>query len=301
MTPLLKDNIDLVSLAAEFGTDEKCRECVAHIRWPNGPRCPRCNEEATKIANRDQYDCNSCHYQFSVTAGTIFHDSHLSLWKWFLAAYLMTESKKGISANQIGRILKLSYKTAWYLCHRIRKAVEEAKVKPQLNGVVEVDETYVGGRYDRRRKRRPWEKQAVMGLLQRNGNFESRTIPTASRQVLTGVVKDRINKKATVFTDELAAYKSLDKTHKHATVNHSEEEWVRGQVHTNGIENAWSLFKRSIVGSYHKLSVKHMDAYLDEFEWRFNNRSNPYLFRDTLVKLIKSEKLEYKELTSKAS
>jgi transposase-like protein len=249
---------------------------------------------------RSQFDCNSCRYQFSATSGTIFHDSHLPLYKWFFAIYFMCESKKGISANQMSRTLKISYRTAWYLCHRIRKAVEEAKVKPQLQGIVEVDETYIGGRYDKRRKRGRYEKQPVIGLIERNGKFEARKINTVSKKVLVGVIQERVSRKAKVYTDELGAYKSVAKTHQHDKVNHSAEEWVRGQVHTNTVESAWSLFKRSIVGAYHKISTKHLDAYLDEFEWRFNNRENPFLFRDTLFKLLCASTLEYKQLIKTA-
>ena len=137
-----------------------------------------------------------------------------------------------------------------------------------------------------------------MGLLQRNGRFEARTIPTTGKRVLVGIINDRIDKKATIMTDEYKAYKSLDKTFKHESVNHRKEEWARGNVHTNSIENAWSLFKRSIVGSYHQISTKHMDAYLDEFEWRFNNRDNEYLFRDTLIKLLNAPKMEFKKLVA---
>jgi transposase-like protein len=209
----------------------------------------------------------------------------------------MCESKKGISANQLKRTLKVSYKTAWYLCHRIRKAMEEMNPK-QLDGIVEVDETYIGGRYDARRKRGPWDKQPVMGLIQRDGKFEAQTIPTASKRVLVGIIRERVAMNATVFTDQYPAYKSVKKTHKHDAVNHSELEWVRGNVHTNNIESAWSLFNRSIVGAYHKLSTKHMDAYLNEFEWRFNNRHNPYLFRDTLMKLVSSDSITYEKLTA---
>jgi len=278
---------NLVNLIEHYGNDTKCREYLEVLRWGDGIKCPRCgSDKISHIEKRDQYDCDKCRYQFSVTAGTIFHDSHLPIWKWFLAIYLMTESKKGMSANQLKRSLGVSYKTAWYLCHRVRKAMEEATDKPKLDGIVEVDETFVGGRYDKRRKRGPWEKQPVMGLLQRNGSFEARTIPTTGKRVLVGIINDRIDKKATIMTDEYKAYKSLDKDFKHESVNHRKEEWARGNVHTNSIENAWSLFKRSIVGSYHQISTKHMDAYLDEFEWRFNNRDNKYLFRDTLIKLL---------------
>ncbi len=293
---------NLVNLIQRYSDEDKCRSYLEALKWQEGVKCPRCgSSKVSHIVKRNQYDCDECRYQFSVTAGTIFHDSHLPLWKWFLAVYLMTESKKGISANQLKRSLAVSYKTAWYLCHRIRKAIEEAKVKPQLTGTVEVDETYVGGKYDKRRKKGPWEKQAVVGLLQRDGTFEARTIRTPSKKVLTGIVRDRVNKDATVMTDELRAYKSLNKTHNHESVNHSEEEWVRGDVHTNGVESAWSLFKRSIVGSYHQISTKHMDKYLDEFEWRFNGRDNPYLFRDTLIRLLNAPKMEFKELIEKSA
>jgi transposase-like protein len=293
---------NLINLIERYSNEDKCRKYLEGLRWHTGIECPRCgSKKISRIAERNQYDCDKCRYQFSVTAGSIFHDSHLPLWKWFLAVYLMTESKKGISANQLKRSLAISYKTAWYLCHRIRKAMEEATNKPKLDGIVEVDETYVGGRYDRRRKRDAWEKQAVMGLLQRNGTFEAKKIPTPSKQILTGIIRKRVDKKAMVITDESRAYKSIDDTYKHKSVNHGAEEWVCGDVHTNGIENAWSLFKRSVIGSYHKISNKHLDAYLDEFEWRFNGRENPYLFRDTLIRLLNSPKMEFKELIRKSA
>ena len=293
---------NLVNLIEHYGNDKKCRQYLEALRWADGIKCPRCGSDKTShIEKRDQYDCDQCRYQFSITAGTIFHDSHLPIWKWFLAIYLMTESKKGISANQLKRSLGVSYKTAWYLCHRVRKAMEDVTSKPKLDGIVEVDETFIGGRYDKRRKRGPWEKQPVMGLLQRNGSFEARTIPTTGKRILVGIINDRIDKKATIMTDELRAYKSLNKTFNHESVNHRKEEWARGNVHTNNIENAWSLFKRSIVGSYHQISTKHMDAYLDEFEWRFNNRDNKYLFRDTLIKLLNAPKMEFKELIASSN
>jgi transposase-like protein len=290
---------NLINLIENYGDEKRCRQHLAALRWADGVKCPRCgSDKISHIKARDQYDCDQCRYQFSVTAGSIFHDSHLPLWKWFLAVYLMTESKKGISANQLSRSLKISYKTAWYLCHRIRKAMVEIGIQPQLTGTVEVDETYVGGKYDKRRKRGPWDKQPVIGLLQRNGKFEAKTIPNTGRRTLVGIVNDRVDKKATIMTDELKAYTSLRKTFNHQSVRHSAEEWSRGDVHTNGVESAWSLFKRSLVGAYHQISVKHMDAYLDEFEWRFNNRENEYLFRDTLIKLLNSPKIEFKKLTA---
>jgi transposase-like protein len=301
--PMCKEvnmEVNLVSLIEQYGNDKKCREYLEALKWQDDIKCPRCgSDKISHIVKRDQYDCDKCRYQFSVTAGSIFHDSHLPLWKWFLAVYLMAESKKGISANQIKRSLAISYKTAWYLCHRIREAMNEVnKNTPKLTGTVEVDETYVGGKYDKRRKRDKYAKQPVMGLLQRNGKFEAKCIQAVGARVLCGMVNDRIDKSATIMTDELPAYKGLNKTFKHEVINHHKEEWVRGEISTNGVESAWSLFKRSLVGSYHQISAKHMDAYLNEFEWRFNGRKNEYLFRDTLIKLLNTPKMEFKELTA---
>jgi transposase-like protein len=214
--------MNIIVLNDVFDTQEECLAYLEKLRWPNGVECPRCKgKKMSRIQKRGQFDCDSCRYQFSVTSGTIFHDSHLPLPKWFMAVYLMLESRKGISSNQMRRMLKVAPKTAWYLTHRIRKAMEETN-PPQLKGTVEVDETYIGGRYDKRRKRGPWDKQAVMGLIQRDGKFEAQTIPTPSRRVLVGIIKERVAKNATVFTDEYAAYKSVRKTHKrHDTVNHT--------------------------------------------------------------------------------
>jgi len=293
--------INLISLIEQFRNEEKDRKYLEGLKWPDGVKCPRCeSEKISHIKKYQRYECDACRYQFTVTAGSIFHDSHLPLWKWFLAVYLMMESKKSISANQMKRMLSVSYKTAWYLCHRIRKAMEEVKDSPKLCGTVEVDETYIGGKYDERRKRGPYDKQAVMGLLERNGRFEAKTIPTNGRKILMGVINDRVSKDATIMTDEYAGYKAVGKEYRHETVNHSKGEYVRGNAYTNGVESAWSLFNRSIVGSYHHIDTKHMDAYLDEFEWRFNGRENPFLFRDTLIRLLNAPKMEFKELIAKA-
>ena len=294
-------NMNLMMLMEDFDTDAECRAELEELRWPDGIECPRCKgKRISRIPKRAQFDCDSCRYQFSVTSGTMFQDSHIPLPKWFAAVYLMCESRKGISANQLKRTLKVGYQTAWFLSHRIRKAMEEANPR-KLDGTVEVDETYIGGRYDKRRKRGPWEKQAVMGMIERDGKFEAQTIPTPSATTLVGIIRGRVEPSATVFTDDYAAYTKVKKTHRHRSVNHTKEEWVRGEVHTNNIESAWSLFNRSIVGAFHKLSTKHMNAYLNEFEWRFNNRTNPYLFRDTLLKLIASPKMEYKQLIAQTA
>ena len=288
----------IIDLTRAFSTEEKCREYLRRLRWPHGLTCPRCQAKTiSTIKTVNRFECSKCFYQFTVTAGTIFHDSHLPLEKWFLATYLMCESKKGISANQLKRTLGTSYKTAWYLCHRIRAAMKEINPQP-LAGTIEVDETFVGGR--RRMPNRMDNKTMVMGAIQRGGDIRLKVGARPNRRTLMRFIKDHATEgKKTVYTDDRPAYKWLagdDKT-THDSVNHSEEEWVRGKVHTNTIESAFSLFKRSIIGAYHHLSAKHLDAYLDEFEFRFNRRRRADLFADTIKHLVKAESLPFRTLT----
>jgi transposase-like protein len=308
-TPL-DEPIDLVELMEEFGSDDKCRTVLEQLRWPDGPSCPRCQSKATKIANRFQYDCDSCHYQFSVTVGTIFHDSHLSLWKWFLATYLLTESKKGMSACQIQRMLKTTYKTSWYLCHRIRAAMLQTD-KAKLDGTVEIDETYVGGKAKFGSKRygltgRGTKKEIVIGIRQRNGQLRMFRASDVKAGTIAQYIRENVSKDVDVIiTDDFASYPfameraGVPRT-KHKTIKHSSRVYVMGDIHTNTVESAFSLLKRGIMGTWHRVSVKHLPAYLDEMCFRFNNRKNPYLFRDTVLKLIASPNLEYKNLTAKA-
>jgi transposase-like protein len=296
-------NINLALLSQEFGTDEKCREALEKLRWENGPKCPRCKSKATPVANRFQYDCDSCHYQFSVTAGTIFHDSHLSLWKWFVTVALLCEAKKGMSACQIQRTVGMSYKTAWYLCHRIRKAMSEVE-KPLLDGQVEMDETYVGGKGKGIEHRgRGTQKRPVIGIRQRNGELRMFYAKEITGLSLEKFLRENVGQEVDVFfTDELNLYKGVAHrtglTDRHEVVNHGRKEYVRGRAHTNSIESAFSLFKRGLRGSWHKLSAKHLQAYLEEMCFRFNNRKNPYLFRDTILRLIATPNLQYKTLTT---
>lgn len=288
-----------------YDTDTECRAYLEGLRWPDGVECPRCQSKAiSRIKARKVFDCDGCRYQFSATAGTLFHDSHLPLQKWFLAIFLLSESKKGMSALQLKRLLKVSYKTAWYLCHRIRAAMADAN-PTQLSGTVEMDETYIGGR--RKRYGKPGRptagashKTMVLGAIQRGGDIRLSVRERATRKILHKFAQDHIAPTTeAIYTDEWVSYKGLaDADTRHETVQHSHEEYVRGDVHTNTIEGAFGLFKRAIVGSFHQVSVKHLDRYLDEFEFRYNNRKNAYLFRDTLIRLTQAEKLPYEKLTA---
>lgn len=296
------NDMNLVKLVEQFSNEDKAREHLTELRWPNGVKCPRCeSQKVSPIKDRKQYSCNACEYQFSVTSGTIFNDSHLPLWKWFLAIYLMTESKKGMSACQMQRTLDVAYRTAWFLCHRIRAAMKDVNPAP-LEGTVEVDETYVGGKVRGRGRGYRGNKVAVIGALQRKGPVRMETLKWVDRQQLHDFIhKTTKPETEKICTDEHPGYLGIaDHDTDHGTVNHSQEEWVHGDIHTNGIESVWSLLKRSVVGTYHKVSVKHLDAYLGELEHRFNNRENKFLFRDTLLKLVEAKKLTYSELTKTA-
>ncbi len=292
--------MNLVELMDRYNSDVTCRKALEGVRWPTGVACTRCGDtNVGELPQGHKWHCRSCRYKFTVTAGTIMHDSHLPLRKWFLAIYLMCVSKKGMSAHQLMRTLGVAYKTAWYLCHRIRKAMgNDPLTGPTLVGIVEVDETMVGGR-----KRGPnWRdnKHWVAGAIERGGRVRIERIPDVKRGTLHDFIERSVADEAeAIYTDDLRSYIGIgDDDTRHETVNHSAEEWVVGDVHTNSIEGVWSLFKRSIVGTFHKMSVKHMDRYLEELEWRFNNRDNPHIFRDTLARIVNTDPLEYKDLVA---
>jgi len=292
--------MNLVKLIQEYADETACREYLEELRWPDGLACLRCGSmRISRISTRNQLDCGDCNFRFSVTAGTIFHDSHLPLSKWFLAAYMMMEAKKGISAKQMERTLGIAYRTAWYLCHRIRAAIEEAS-PIKLKGIVEIDETFIGGEVRGKGHGYKGNKAIVVGAVERDGKIILKVVPDRSRKTLHAFADEAVADEAeAIHTDDWRPYRGIgDEDTRHETVNHSIGEYARGNVNTNSVENIWSLLKRSIIGSFHKVSIKHLDAYLDELEWRFNNRDNPFLFRDTLLKLIGAENLPYQALVA---
>src|SRR5713101_3840907 len=296
----------LLEVTAMFSTDEKCREMLKRLRWPSGVECPRCKMPAVELATaRELFYCGQCDYQFSATAGTIFNDSLVPLDKWFATTYLICESKKGISANQIRNMLwgknKGSYKTAWFLCHRIRAAMSSAE-RPMLDGTVEMDETYVGGkeRYTGTHWKNTGKKQVVIGIRQRGGDLRFFHAEDARTGTLEKYIKENISTDVDVIvTDELPAYRKAVGDNKHETVNHSAKEYVRfgTDIHTNTVESAFSLFKRGIIGSWHKISAKHLPAYLAEMEFRFNRRKRSDLFIDTLRHMVTADPLTFERLT----
>jgi len=302
----MKDSVNLCSLIEQFGSEDRCRAYLEALRWPDEIACPRCQSgKISQIVKRNQYDCDACRYQFSVTAGTVFNDSHLPLWKWFLCTYLLCESKKGMSASQLSRTLGISYKTTWYLCHRIRSAMREVNPEP-LGGIVEIDETYVGGKVHGRGRHYVKNKEIVIGIKQRGGTLRFFKAEDVKAGTLAKYIKENVREDVeVVMTDEATFYpKAISEAgidgQKHETVNHNAGIYADGDITTNGIESAFSLLKRGIIGSWHKVSAKHLPAYLDEMTFRFNNRDNPFLFRDTMSRLLAAEVLEYKKLTRAA-
>ena len=293
--------MNLPQLIEEFGTEDKCIEALAELRWPNGVTCPKCEStNIGRIETRKLFDCAGCGYQFSVRVGTVLQDSKLPLWKWFLATLLLVEAKKGMSANQLARTLGVTAKTGWYLSHRIRAAMLDDD-GVMLSDTVEVDETYVGGKVRGMGSHYTGNKSIVVGAVERGGNVKFGIVRSRDGKALGDFVRANVDDSVkSVYTDGLDAYQTIpelrDEDTNHEFVNHRADEWVRGEVHTNTIESVWSLLKRSIIGSYHHVSMKHLPAYLDELEWRYNNRRNPYIFRDTLTRLCESEVLGYEEL-----
>lgn len=294
----------LLEMLHKYGTDEKCREILTKMRWPEGVTCPRCKErQVCYLESRKQFECASCGYQFSVTTGTIFNDTHLPLEKWFAATYLLCEAKKGMSACQIQRTLGISYKTAWYLCHRIRAAMVEAS-RPMLDGKVEVDETYVGGRgHGAGIRGRGTKKEPVIGIRQRGGDLRFFHAKDITGGTLEQFIRENVSEDLDVlFTDDYNLYRGVTKRMgikaKHKTIRHSFKIYVNGDTHTNTVESAFSLLKRGIVGTWHKVSAKHLQAYCEEMAFRFNRRKRPDLFVDTLRHMITAPVLTFERLTA---
>ncbi len=315
----------IIDTARVFASEENCHTYLEAARWPNGVTCLQCghskiskftvkgqirkyaNGEVKPTPDRFMYQClnSECKYQFAATTGTLFSDTHLPLNKWMMAVALMCNAKKGISAKQMERDMGVSYKTAWYLNHRIRKAMDEG-VGDLFTGIVEIDETYIGGKFDKRRKRQKYDKPPVFGIMERGTEgkplrVSASHIKAANHYFIGPKIKGQVSPEAKVMTDESRLYEALDKFCDHEIVNHSGKEWVRGDVSTQGVDGFWSLLKRGIIGSFHKVSVKHLDRYIGEFQFRFNNREEQEIFAAVIIGLVIKTALRYKALTAKTA
>jgi transposase-like protein len=295
------DHRKLTFLAVLQWTDDECRQYLEQQRWPDGPHCPKCGEadpwkitrqSKTKNAVRSLYRCRACKRQYTATVGTIFEDSKIPLPKWFAAIFLMCGSKKGISAHQLHRELDITYKSAWFMCHRIREAMGDKDFAP-LDGVIEADETYITRKTKRghkvwrehvqdeeemgirARSNRPYTRRnnpVVFGMLERDGRVRTMHVKNATSAELGPImVKNIKTVSSRLITDGHPAYRLIRKHLPHEVVDH-ELEYVRGDVHTQGIENYWSVLKRGLIGVFQHVDERYLGRYLNEFEFRFNRR-----------------------------
>jgi transposase-like protein len=288
-------SISLADLIAKFSDEATCKAYLRDNRWPNGVRCPRCgNEKVYTLKQPFRWQCQSAKcgkngYRFSVTSGTIFENTKYPLATWFQVAYLMTQSKKGMSALQIHRQIRSGdYRTAWYMCHRLRAAMKNATFE-KLVGEVEVDETYIGGKNHNRHanKKTPYKvggigsgKIGVIGAISRKGNVVCQMIENTDADTLSTFVEKTVADKVTlVATDSFTGYTDLRHFYPHQTIDHKSGEYVRGQVHTQSIESFWALLKRGVIGTYHQVSKDYLPLYLNEFTFRHNERQNPEIFQ----------------------
>jgi transposase-like protein len=289
-----------------FSDADKAREHLESIRWPRGPYCPHCGEaeQVTKLEGESHraglHKCNSCKGHFTVTVGTVFEDSKIPLNKWVLAAQLMASSKKGFSAHQLHRTIKVSYKTAWFMMHRLREAMRTTPTG-QLGGsgkIVEVDETYYGKKRGAKVKQGGAHKHRIVSLVERNGNVRSFHVASVSAENLKPLLRAQIDKRSHLMTDEATRYWRIGKEFAaHSSVNHQLKEYARGNVTTNTVEGFFSILKRGLVGTYHHVSEQHLQRYVDEFDFRYNRRSSVGV-EDTeraalLLKSIEGKRLTY--------
>jgi transposase-like protein len=274
-----------------FGDDDACKAYLKARRWPQGVACPRCGNPAVYDlhARKWHWQCQQCDpngYRFSLLVGTIFENTNKPLRDWFKVVHLMTTSKTGISALQIQRQLGFgSYNTAHLMCHKIRAAMMQPQEK--LGGIVEVDETYVGGkdinRHWNKKKGVHDQKIPVIGAVQRKGNVVARVLRHADGMSVARFVRETVSNKVSLLaTDKWPGYVDLPADYPHASVDHSKKQYVVGAVHTNTIEGFWSIFKRGVVGTFHKVSARYLPLYVAEFQFRYNNRLNPDIFGATI-------------------
>ena len=302
--------MNLLKVTQTFATEDQALDYLIKQRWPNGVRCLACDHDKIyKIATRGKtgkpcrlFECADCALHFSATTGTLFHDSHLPLQKWFMAMALMAEAKKGISANQIARHIGVQYKTAWHLCHRIRKAMQELNTEPMgsKGQVIENDETFIGGKKRRKGVQAGRDnKVPVLGIVEHNGRVHMQRVENTKAESLRPILKEKVSENAKqIVTDSAAVYSWLLPRDKHKEVSHKEELETKNELSTKTIEGAFSLFKRGVIGSYHHLSKDHLDSYLQEFCWRYNRRTmQPWMFQTLLGELVSKKPLTYKKLT----
>ncbi len=291
--------------APRYTNETAAREHLEAIMWPEGPFCPHCGSlNATRLAGTHHraglVQCNDCRQQFTVTVGTVFERSKVPLNKWLLVNHLLVSSKKGMSAHQIARMIGVTYKTAWFMCHRIREAMKPTNPGP-LGGpdsVVEADETYVGGKQKNRATRTVKPKKAVVALVERDGQVRSFHVANVTAKTLRPLLFTNVDRSSALMTDESPVYTGIGREFSyHGKVNHSANQYVTtgGWKHSNTAENFFSIFKRGVIGTYHHLSEAHLGRYTAEFDFRYNTRLlNDHERADVCLQGIAGKRLTYR-------
>jgi len=257
----------------DFPNNDACLDYILSNRYGNHPICPKCGKQSFhKVSNRKCYACAWCGYQIHPTAGTIFHKSSTSLTNWFFAIYLMSNSKNGVSAKELERHLGITYKTAWRIAKKIRELM--SKSPSMLGGTIEVDEAYLGGKKSNRHKgKKDVPKTPIVGLASRKGKAIAKVVKEVETRTLINMIRDNVKIGSTIMSDEARIYPKIKKYgYGHKTINHSKGEYVRDDVYANSLEGFWSQLKRSINGTYHSVSVKHLQSYVDECSYHYNHR-----------------------------
>jgi len=293
---------NLMQLIKRFPTEESCREFLIQSRWGDKPVCIRCGstEKIYKVQGGKLLKCSVCRKTFSVKVGTIFEDSALPLQKWFHAMFVVSAHKKGISSCQLAKDISVRQATAWHMLHRIRLIMTTSSFAKPLNGIVEIDETFVGGVGHGFGKGFNPDKSPVFGMIERGGDARIETVNSVQGKTLKAIIKKGVTPDSTIMTDNYAGYKGLNKEFKeHKTINHSAHKYVDGIIHTNTIEGFWSLLKRGIVGIYHHVSKEHLHRYCEEFEYRYNSRKRKDFERFDLLLSACDGRLTYKDLINK--
>ena len=300
--------LNLSTLAKYFSNEDSARTLLEKMRWPNGPVCPHCGgadpykitPKAGSTTRKGVYKCRACRKQFTVTVGTVFEGSHIPISKWLLAIHLLCASKKGMSAHQLHRMLGITYKSAWFMAHRLRYAMSQEPLASKLSAIVEADETFVGGHRRGTKRGRPSRgshKTAVVALVERDGRARAFPVERVTGATLKDAVRSNVERDAHLMTDDYPAYRPVRKlVATHDTVNHSRGEYVRGIVHTNTVEGFFSLLKRGINGVYHHVGKGHLGRYCDEFSFRYSNRKMSDGARAELTVLgAEGKRLTYKQ------